>query len=162
MRRRSPIRLCASLVKEVSKLSRVNFPARPALLAAAILAAAALLAGPAPAPAQQALPGVTHSAPAAAVRGVPTTVNLSFSLPPGFKLVGNPRVRVTDGQGALIELLPTYITQRPPLGKGNRALHTSAYRPGTYQVHAEIVYLDPAGKRGVVASPASTLTVAKR
>src|SRR5947209_3209588 len=134
--------------KEVSLSVPSHRPSPPAVLAAAILTAAALLAGPTPSPAQQSLPAVTHSAPAAAAaRGATTSVTLAFTVPPGLALATNPRVRVTDAKGNLVELLPATLTRRPPSGAATRALHTGTYRPGTYQVSAEVVTLNPAGKK---------------
>src|SRR5947209_7059479 len=104
----------------------------PAAMAVA-LGAAALLFGSVPSHAQQGRPTIQHSCPAAAAaKAAATGATLSFTLPPGFRLARNPRLRVTDARGKLVELLPAFISAGPPSGKAARDLHTSAYRAGTY------------------------------
>jgi hypothetical protein len=68
----------------------------------------------------------------------------------------NPQVRVTEGAGNLVELLPTSIDQAPLAGHGRRDLHTRSYSSGAYQARAEIKYRTATGEMAnAVSSPAS-------
>src|SRR5438105_4537263 len=116
-----------------------------ARLAPLLLVGAALLLGALPSHAQQDLPTITHSAPATSAGGANVTVTVAFTLPPGFQL-DYPQVRVLDEQGKLLELLGTFFGPSP--GTGSIKLNSANYRPGTYQVRAELHYHDAAGKSG--------------
>jgi hypothetical protein len=91
--------------------------------AAGLASAGALLVlTPLSAPAQQSTPTGTITAPAAALRGVPTAVSATFSVPTGLSMPRHPRLRVTDSRGKLVELLPLMLTQRPPAGRGTSVI----------------------------------------
>lgn len=111
---------------------------------------------------QQEIPTVRHSAPTVRSPGRTTTVDLDFTLPRGFQLARNPRLRVIDAKGQLVEFVPTYINARSLTGKGHRGLRTRAYLPGTYQVRAEIDYQDVRGGKGTVVSSWASLIVPER
>jgi hypothetical protein len=129
----------------------------------ALLAAGTVLLGAGiPARGQGNAPTARHTVPGAAIRGQHTPVSADFTLPSGYVLNGFPKLRVSNLKGRTIELLPIYLTQRPPAGKGNRLLHTASYRPGTYLVRLEVSYRDPAGRPGVVPSALSALVVPTR
>jgi hypothetical protein len=126
------------------------------------VACAALVAGGAPARGQGNVPTARHTVPGAAVRGQHTPADVDFTLPNGYTLNGFPKLRVTNLKGRTIELLPCYLTQRPPAGRGNRLLHTASYPAGTYLVRVEVSYRDRNGRPGTVPSALSTLTVPAR
>jgi hypothetical protein len=133
-------------------------------LTVATLAGAVLLAA-LPGRAQQpvpAVPAARHSVPATVAAARATDIPVEFDLPPAFSLVGFPKIRVLDTRGAIVELRPVYITQKPPAGRGHRTLNTHNYRPGTYLVRFECNYKDPAGRSGTVVSPFTTLIVPAR
>src|SRR5213592_1073105 len=111
-----------------------RFSSRPAALAAVGVGGAALLLLARPLRGQQGPFGVQATVPAAASSGPTTRVHYSFPFPVSFQLQRNPRVRVTNGDGKLAELLPMYIDQRGPTWTGHRDLHTQNYPPGTYRV----------------------------
>jgi hypothetical protein len=136
---------------------------RPPSTRAALLAAVAvLLAGGVPARGQGNSPSARHTVPAAAVRGQHTPANADFTLPNGYTLNGFPKLRVTNLKGRTIELLPCYLTSRPPAGRGHRLLHTASYPAGTYLVRVEVSYRDRNGRADMVPSALSTLTVPAR
>jgi hypothetical protein len=129
----------------------------------ATLSTGVLLAGvsvqaavPAPTPTVAA---ARHTAPPAAAAGRTTNVPVEFDIPPGFSLTHFPRIRVVDVKGQIIELRPVYITQKPPFGRGQRALSTGRYRKGTYFVRFEVEFKNPAGRVDTVVSPFTTLVV---
>ena len=101
-----------------------RFSSRPAALAAVGVGGAALLLLARPLRGQQGPFTVQTSIPATAGSGATTEVSYSFSFPIGFHLQRNPRVRVTDAGGRLVELLPMYIDQQAPTWAGHRGLHT--------------------------------------
>src|SRR5205085_12390161 len=101
--------------KEVSVILRLPRARRLAAPAAAALGAVALLLGGLPSHAQQGVPSVQLSCPATAAQGLTTNVTLSFSLPGGFRLARNPRLRVTEAGGKLTELLSTFLRQGKPV-----------------------------------------------
>lgn len=107
---------------------------------------------------QQELPAIRHVAPEVAARGDITTVRVEGTLPSGFWLRREPRVRVTDASGTVVELLPI-LRGPPPQIKGYRGVTTGYYVPGVYQVRAELDYFDPDGAPGAAVSPWTTLTV---
>ncbi len=114
-----------------------GFSRRAALAAAALGAvAASFIAGPSPG--QQSQPALSVLVPANAGSGPDTRVGANFTLPPGIQRHGNPRVRVTDAQGQLLELLPMYLTPGTTAAGAYRDLHTELYPPGIYQVRVEI------------------------
>jgi hypothetical protein len=142
------------------KRSGRSFVRRAALAAAAVGGAtAAFVAGPSRG--QQSAPVPSVAVPATA-GGVDTHVALSFAIPAGAQLTRNPRLRVTDAQGQLIELLPVHVTQALPAGAGYRDLHTELYPPGLYQVRLEILYTGPDGKAASALSAPAPLTVPAR
>jgi hypothetical protein len=104
-------------------------------------------------------PIIRHSTPATASRSQRTPVQVEFELPSGHELVRNPRVVAVDSMGRLVNLLPITLTQRPPIGKGQRELQTNVYAPGGYRVRAEMDYLDPGGQSATVVSSWSDLVV---
>ena len=91
-----------------------------------------------------------------------TRVTLTFAVPAGVHLTRNPRLRVTDAQGQLLELLPVFVTQGLPAGAGYRDLHTELYPPGVYQVRLEILYTGADAKAGSALSAPTSLTVPAR
>jgi hypothetical protein len=113
---------------------------------------AALLLLARPTRGQQGPFSVQASIPATASAGATTEVRYSFPFPAAFQLLRNPRVRVTDAEGKLVELLPMYIDRRTPLWGGHRGLHTENYRPGAYRVTVEVEYAGPDGGAGVASS----------
>jgi hypothetical protein len=138
------------------KRSHPQFFRAAALVVAALGGAAVFMA--APSRGQQAAPALSVAAPATAT-GPDTRVSLSFAVPAGAHLTRNPRLRVTDAKGQLLELLPVNVTQALPAGAGYRDLHTELYPPGVYQVRLEILYVGADGKAGSALSAPVTLTV---
>jgi len=134
---------------------------RRAALAVAIAGGAVGCFVAAPSRGHQSVPAPSLVAPATA-SGADTRITLSFAVPAGIQLPRNPRLRVTDAQGQLVELLPVYVTQALPAGAAYRDLHTELYPPGVYQVRVEILYVGADGKAGSALSPPSTLTVPAR
>jgi hypothetical protein len=128
----------------------------------ALMAAGSLFLCGGPAAGQQAPPTVRLMAPAAATSSRTTAVSGEFTLVGGQTLVRHPRVRVTDSRGRVVELLPLHLTQKAPAGRGFRALNTGTYPPGVYTVRLECDYREPGGRAASVATPVTTLTVAKR
>lgn len=112
-----------------------------------------------PPPGAEERPTIRHVAPVLASPGRDTTVTLEFTLPPGYELLGGPRVVAINEESALVVLLSTYITQAPPDGKGYQKLGTWHYPPGIYRLRAEIDTLDPDGQTATEVSPWTTLTV---
>jgi hypothetical protein len=133
-------------------------PAGAALLAAV----ATMLAIGVPARGQGNSPTARHTVPGAAVRGQHTQASVDFTLPNGYTLNGFPKLRVTNLKGRTVELLPCYLTSRPPAGKGHRLLHTASYRPGAYLIRVEVSFRDRDGRPGMVPSALSTLVVPAR
>lgn len=131
-------------------------------LTIATLSGGVVLCAGLPGRAQQPLPSVPaarHTVPATITAGRSTSVPVEFDLPAGFSLVGFPRLRVVDSKGKTVEMKPTYISQKPPAGRGLRVLQTDRYRRGAYQVRLEVAFRDRAGKAGTIASPWSALVV---
>jgi hypothetical protein len=147
------------VIKETSMRPISRFSSRPAALAALGVGGAALLLLARPLRGQQASPVMHASAPAVAESGPTTTVSYDFTLPPPFQFLFSPSVRVIDSTGRLIELLPMHVTQRTPVWKGDRGLHTENYRPGAYLVRIELDYLGPDGKQATAATSYTALTV---
>lgn len=113
-------------------------------------------------PSQESGPMVQLVAPPVALTGPSTRADLTFTLPTGFQLARNPRLRVVNDKDELVELLPTYISQRSPVGTGYRDLHTENYLPGMYRVRAEVDYRQADGKTGIAITPWFTLTMPAR
>ena|SRR5947209_365047 len=134
-------------------------PRRPvAVRATALLGTALSLLGALPARGQGGVPSVALRQLARVPRRPWHGVTIDYQLPPGFTLVA-PYVRVTDAGGNVIELLPGSIVPGPSGPAGYRELHSQNYRPGVYQVRAEVRYLNPAGQRVTLSSPPVTLTI---
>jgi hypothetical protein len=129
-----------------------------ALLGAAV-GGAGLMIGMLPLLGQQGGASVQIGAMGPSPRIGRTRVPLSFDLPQGLQLRQNPRIRVTDAQGQLEELLPVFIVRSGSRGECYRDLHTQAYRRGTYTVRGELETVDARGGRTTVVSPATTLTI---
>jgi hypothetical protein len=139
-----------------------RFSSRPAALAAVGVGGAALLLLARPLRGQQVSPVLHASAPATAESGPTTTVSYDFALPPTFQFLYSPSVRVIDATGRLIEFLPMHVTQRTPIWKGYRGLHTENYHPGAYQVRVELDYMQPDGAQASVATSYAPLDVPSR
>lgn len=138
-----------------------HWRSRPAALAAVVLGTGVLLLAR-PTRGQQGPFSVQASVPASASNAPTTEVRYSFPLPSGLVARWNPRVRVTDASGQLVELLPMSIDQRSPAWTGHRGLHTGTYPPGAYLVSIEVDYSQPNASTGSVATPPAVLTVPAR
>jgi hypothetical protein len=151
--------MCADSVKQEVRMqqSRQFRPSR-AWRCALIASGAAVLLAAAPVRAQSA-PAARNTPPPTATAGRDTAVPTEFDLPAGYTLAAVPRLRVLDARGKLVELVPIYLSQPAPNGRGQRLLTTSRYRPGPYQVRLEVECRDASGRSQSVASPWSTLTV---
>lgn len=100
---------------------------------------------------------VKVACPATAQLGRKTRATLEFTLPTGARLTGTPRVRVTDLQCKVWELLPVYLDKPAPQGQGHRDLNTPAYAPGAYQVTGEVEYQTRDGQTVTSVSTAAPL-----
>jgi hypothetical protein len=127
-------------------------------IVATLVGVAVLCFGTLAAHGQQELPEIRHVAPEVAARGDITIVRVEGTLPEGFGLRREPRVRVTDASGTEVELLPI-IRNPPPQIRGYRGMTTGYYAPGVYLVRAELDYYGPDGAPGTAVSPWTTLTV---
>jgi hypothetical protein len=105
----------------------------------------------------------TPAARVVGLSGIPrkgqTNAQMEFDLPPGITLRRNPRFRVTDRAGKVVEMLPVILTDRGAVWRGHRPLRTGTYRPGTDQVQVELDTVDGTGRRSKLFSPAVTLTI---
>jgi hypothetical protein len=135
---------------------------RRAACAFATLGSTLALAAASPAEAQQERPVVRHSHPLVRLDRRHTRVTFDFTLPRGYQLLDNPRVRIVSARGELVVLAPAKVTNRGPNGSGYRRLNTEDYPSGTHRIQVEIDYLDPEGKKGTVSSPPAPLIVPKR
>jgi hypothetical protein len=131
-------------------------------LAGAVIGAAVMLSMGPPSRAQQNLPAVGITSPAAASGAADTHVALNYALPAGVHLQRNPAVVVIDARGRLFEFLPTHISPGTTTSTGYRDLHTELYPPGVYQIHVQIDYTAPDGTSKAANSPTTTLTVPAR
>lgn len=132
---------------------------RRAALVSALLGGAAILWLARPTPAQQSVPALSFSAPAAVAPRRSARVTMSFTLPPGLQLYDHPRVRVLDTNGRLVELLPATITQLSPVGAAFRDLHSENYPAGIYQVSVELEFQAPGAAIRTVSTPPRPLTI---
>ncbi len=92
-----------------------------------------------------------------AARGKKTRVEVSFAVPAGAQLVGNPRLQLLNPQGRPCELAPILLTKPAPKGRGFRELRTDVQPEGTYTVTAELRYRIGNGEIVTVTSTPATV-----
>jgi hypothetical protein len=88
-------------------------------------------------------------------------VDTDFTLPPGDKLVGLPRVKVFDAKDKLVELWRMYLTESTPAFKAYQDLETKNYPPGAYKVIVEVDLTLPNGTKQTFATPGTVVTVTR-
>jgi hypothetical protein len=140
---------------------RPHAPSRR-LLAAATLGSALLLMGGVPSLGQGARPAVRHSHPLVRLDRRNTRVSFEFNAPAGFTLADRPWIRIVHADGKPFLGTRPMFTQRQPTWKGEHDLNTEDFPAGAYRLRVEVEFVNPEGKREMIASPWAPLVVPKR